>query len=80
MTGKLKFLLANSALGSIITDALVNEEGTFIVFTESGDVLYWSIEDRSVIFHEISLMSNNFSFTRIRPDALQFIGKENRVN
>ena len=52
MTGKLKFTLANSALGSIITHALVNEEGTFIVSAESGDVLYWSIEDRSVIFQE----------------------------
>ena len=28
MTGKLKFKLANSALGAIITQALVNEEGT----------------------------------------------------
>ena len=52
MTGKLKFTLANSALGSIITHALVNEEGTFIVSAESGDVLYWSIETRSVIFQE----------------------------
>ena len=52
MTGKLKFTLANSALGSIITHALVNEEGTFIVSAESGDVLYWSIEDRSVLFQE----------------------------
>ena len=52
MTGKLKFTLANSALGSIITHTLVNEEGTFIVSAESENVLYWSIEDRSVIFQE----------------------------
>ena len=52
MTGKLKFALANSALGTIITHALVNEEGNFIVSAESGDFLYWSIADRSVIFQE----------------------------
>ena len=52
MTGKLKFALANSALGTIISHALVNEEGNFIVSAESGDILYWSIADRSVIFQE----------------------------
>ena len=52
MTGKLKFALANAALGSIITHALINEDGEYIVSAESGDILYWSIEDRSVIFQE----------------------------
>jgi len=52
MTGKLKFKLANSALGAIITHALVNEEGTHIVSAESGDVLYWDLESRKVIFQQ----------------------------
>ena len=52
MTGKLKFKLANSALGAIITHALVNEEGTHIVSAESGDVLYWDLKSRNVIFQE----------------------------
>merc|ERR1719206_1663443 len=52
MTGKLKFKLANSALGAIITHALVNEEGTHIVSAESGDLLYWDIKTREVIFQE----------------------------
>lgn len=52
MTGELKARLANSALGAIITHALVNEEGSYIVAAESGDVLYWSLETRSVVFQE----------------------------
>jgi len=52
MTGQLKFKLANSALGAIITHALVNEEGTHIVSAESGDVLYWDLKSRNVIFQE----------------------------
>ena len=52
MTGKLKFKLANSALGAIITHALVNEEGSYIVSAESGDVLYWDVKTRNVIFQE----------------------------
>ena len=52
MTGKLKFVLANSPLGAIISHALVNEEGNYIVSAESGDILYWSIQDRKVIFQE----------------------------
>ena len=35
MTGKLKFSLANSGLGTIITHALVNEEGTHTVSKSS---------------------------------------------
>merc|ERR1712106_756036 len=52
MTGMLKFKLANSALGAIITHALVNEEGTHIVAAESGDILYWDLKSRKVIFQE----------------------------
>jgi len=52
MTGKLKFTLANSALGAIITHALVNEDGTHIVSAESGDVLYWDLKSKKVIFQE----------------------------
>ncbi|XP_023324790.1 NACHT and WD repeat domain-containing protein 2 [Eurytemora carolleeae] len=52
MTGKLKFRLANAALGAIVTHALVNKDGTYIVAAESGDVLYWNLENRQVIFQE----------------------------
>ena len=52
MTGKLKFRLANSALGAIITHAIVNEEGTHVVASESGDILYWNLKTREVVFQE----------------------------
>jgi hypothetical protein len=46
MTGKLKYKLANSVLGAIITHALVNEAGSYIVAAESGDLLYWDMATR----------------------------------
>ena len=49
MTGKMKFTLANSAMGSIITHAIVNEEGTFIVAAESGEILIWDLQRREVV-------------------------------
>ena len=49
---QLKYTLANSALGAIITHALVTEDGGLTVAAESGDVLYWNMEDRKVIFQE----------------------------
>ena len=52
MTGQLKYTLANSALGAIITHALVNEEGSYIVAAESGEVLYWDMATRGVVFQE----------------------------
>ena len=52
MTGKLKFTLANSGLGTIITHALVNEEASYIVAVDSGDVVYWHLERKEVIFKE----------------------------
>ena len=53
MTGHLLFKLNNSALGAIITHGLVNEDGTFTVAAESGDVLYWDMKTRQVIFQVI---------------------------
>ena len=52
MTGKLKFRLANSALGAIITHAIVNEEGSHVVAAESGDLLYWDLNTKQVTFKD----------------------------
>merc|ERR1711902_158592 len=52
MTGKLKFKLANSVLGAIITQAIVNEEGSYVVAAESGELLYWDLNTRKVVFCE----------------------------
>merc|ERR1712198_84274 len=52
MTGKLKFRLANSALGAIITHAIVNEEGSHVVAAESGDLLYWDLKTKQVTFKD----------------------------
>ena len=49
MTGRLQYSLAHSSLGAIITHALVTEDGSHIVSAESGDILYWTLQDRSEI-------------------------------
>ena len=52
MTGKLKYTLANSSLGAIITHAVVTETGEYIVAAESGDLLFWDLKTKQVIFSE----------------------------
>jgi hypothetical protein len=64
---QLKFTLANSALGSIITHALVNEEGSCTLAAESGDVIYWDMAERKVIFQEK------------QPDVLQLFFYKNQT-
>ena len=48
----MKYTLANSALGAIITHALVTEDGGITVAAESGDVLYWDMKTKKVVFQE----------------------------
>ena len=52
MTGKMKYLLANASLGAIITHAIVNEAGTHIVAAECGEILYWCLETREVVYRD----------------------------
>lgn len=52
MTGKLKFKLADSALGAIVTHAFVTSDGEHIVAAESGFVIYWNVEEKKVFFKE----------------------------
>ena len=52
MTGKLLYKLANSVLGAIITHGVLNEEGSHTVAAESGDLLYWDMATRQVVFQE----------------------------
>jgi len=51
-TGRLKFTLANTALGAIVTHAVVNNDGDHIVAAESGEVLYWNLASKSIVFRE----------------------------
>ncbi len=52
MTGKLRAKLADSALGAIVTHAVVTLEGDFILAAESGNVMYWSVAEQVVVFKE----------------------------
>ena len=52
MLGKLLYTLANSSLGAIITHAVLTEDGTHLAAAESGDLVYWSLQSRLVIFSE----------------------------
>ena len=48
MLGRLRFVLANSSLGAIITRAVLAEDGLHLAAAESGDLLYWSLQSRYV--------------------------------
>ncbi len=52
MTGKLRAKLADSALGAIVTHAVVTLDGRHILAAESGNVMYWSVDDQVVTFKE----------------------------
>ena len=52
LTGALKSKLADSALGAIVTHALVTTFGDYVLAAESGIVIYWHIDTQSVIFKE----------------------------
>lgn len=44
--------LADSALGAIVTHAIVTLEGNFILAAESGNVMYWDVAEKVVVFKE----------------------------
>eukprot|EP00095_Tigriopus_kingsejongensis_P001882 maker-scaffold70_size417918-snap-gene-3.18 protein:Tk01882 transcript:maker-scaffold70_size417918-snap-gene-3.18-mRNA-1 annotation:"leucine-rich repeat and wd repeat-containing protein kiaa1239-like" len=52
LTGKLQSKLADSALGAIVTHALVTNDGQYIIAAESGLVLIWSVSQKVVLFKE----------------------------
>ena len=52
LTGKLKRRIADSALGAIITHAIVTADGKYIISAESGFVLYWDLRAEKVIYRD----------------------------
>ena len=44
--------LADSALGAIVTHAVVTLDGKYILAAESGNVMYWDVAEKVVIFKE----------------------------
>ena len=80
----MKYTLANSALGAIITHALVTEDGGITVAAESGDVLYWNMEERTVIFQVRSFRILRIHRTVVtsqekQPDVLQIFFYKNQT-
>ena len=52
LTGQLKKSLADSSLGAIVTHAIITKCGVYIIAAESGNLLYWHVEEGKVIFKE----------------------------
>ena len=52
MTGRLLYTLAHSALGAIVTHALISEAGQHVAAVESGELLVWELTNRSVVSQE----------------------------
>ena len=81
---QMKYTLANSALGAIITHALVTEDGGITVAAESGDVLYWNMEERTVIFQVrcfriLRIQKTVATFKEKQPDVLQIFFYKNQT-
>ena len=51
-SGKLQSKLADNALGAIVTHAEVTQYGDYIIAAESGYVIYWDVEEETVVFKE----------------------------
>ena len=50
MTGNLKYTLAKNEMGAIVTHAIVNQEGDKIAAAESGEILIWDMETKSIAY------------------------------
>ena len=50
LTGKLRKTLADSTLGAIVTHAHITKSGEYIIAAESGNVLYWHVDEGKVVF------------------------------
>ena len=66
MLGSLRYCLANSSVGAIITHAVISDDGLHLASAESGDLLYWSLDTKKVIFsqkipgiHQLQLTKQN---------------------
>ena len=68
LTGKLNFKLADSALGAIVTHAVVTSDGEHIAAAESGFVIYWNAVKYS---DHITSFRNSFNFEVEEPLNLE---------
>jgi hypothetical protein len=50
LLGKLQAKLADSTLGAIVSHALVTDNGEYVIASESGNVLYWKVDEKRVYF------------------------------
>ena len=50
LLGKLQAKLADSTLGAIVSHALVTDNGEYVIASESGNVLYWKLDEKRVTF------------------------------
>ena len=78
MLGKLLYTLANSSLGAIITHAVLTEDGLHLATAESGDLIYWNLKSRAVIFSEKLPGINQLELNKSNDKCL--VGKKLRGN
>ena len=59
LLGKLQAKLADSTLGAIVSHALVTDNGEYVIASESGNVLYWKLDEKRVTFKASTYESEN---------------------
>ena len=45
-------LIGQNEMGAIVTQAIVNEEGDTAIAAESGEILFWNLETKSVVYSD----------------------------
>ena len=60
LLGKLQAKLADSTLGAIVSHALVTDNGEYVIASESGNVLYWKVDEKRVYFKAKTYELENF--------------------
>ena len=45
-------LIGQNEMGAIVTQAIVNEEGDTVIAAESGEILFWNLETKSVVYSD----------------------------
>ena len=49
---KYSTLIGQNEMGAIVTQAIVNEEGDTAIAAESGEILFWNLETKSVVYSD----------------------------
>ena len=51
-TGHTRYTLAKNEMGAIVTHALITEDGDKVIAAESGELLFWDLETKTISYSD----------------------------